>query len=76
MGQPPYMKNLIVSLVLLAGAVIVRVLRPFSSDLAWRADKYTHRGISINVLVFWTIVAISAVLLILEAVQLLRRVAR
>jgi hypothetical protein len=60
-------KKLLFLLILVALAVIVRLVPPSNIDIGWRIDEHTHRGIPLNQLLFWVLLTISAILGAVEA---------
>jgi hypothetical protein len=65
------MKTVWAALLLLA-AMLFRVLPIGHFDLAWRVDEYTHRGISLNALIFWILLLAAALLFTIAIIQRLR----
>jgi uncharacterized protein HemY len=66
------MKKLIWWVTLLALAIVIRVLPSGGFGLGWTVDKYTTRDISLNILAFWAILIIVAILLFAEIIKRIR----
>jgi len=66
------MKKLILWVALLALAIVVRVLPSGGFGLGWTVDKYTHRATSLNILAFWAILIIVAILVFAEIIKRMR----
>lgn len=52
------MKTTFGFVALLLAAFLARFLIPRSIGLSWAIDKYTHRNIDLNVLVFWVLLTV------------------
>ncbi len=59
-------KRLLFALIFAALAVIIRLLPAWHVDIGWPIDEHTHRGIPLNYVVFWVLLAFSAVLGVAE----------
>ena len=59
------MKKAILWVVLLAVAIIFKILQP-PYEIGWRVDPYTHRGVNVGDVIFWSLLIIVEVLVLVE----------